>query len=456
VILVAVGRAAMDSANVGRTMLTLLALSVAMPLNVAVVAACLVYRGVRRASGSDRGRMTSSDPKTVLVSGGKMTKALQLARSFHQAGHRVVLVESDRYWFAAHRFSRAVDRFHTLPAPEHPAYVDALMDVVEREGVDVYVPVTSPVGSLCDSRAMPRLATRCEVVHVGPDLIERLDDKHVFATTATGMGLSAPKSVLVTDPADVLGFDFSGEPRQFILKSIRYDSIRRLDLTRLPCPTPAEMEAFVRSLPISPENPWVMQEFIPGTEYCTHGTFRDGRLTVHCCCASSAFQINYAHVEKPVIEDWVRRFGADLGLTGQASFDFIEADDDGRTYAIECNPRTHSAITMLYNHPGLADAYLRDFGEATVRPTATSRPTYWLYHEVWRLFCALGSPAKAIERLRVIARGKDAVLDWRDPLPFLMLHHWHVPILLLRDLRERRGWFRIDFNIGKLVQLGGD
>ena len=50
------------------------------------------------------------EPRTVLVSGGKMTKALQLARSFHRAGHRVVLVESRKYRFTGHRFSRAVDR----------------------------------------------------------------------------------------------------------------------------------------------------------------------------------------------------------------------------------------------------------------------------------------------------------------------------------------------------------
>jgi len=323
--------------------------------------------------------------------------------------------------------------------------------------VDVFVPVSSPVGSLFDAHAMPHLPARCEVIHVGPDLIEQLDDKHAFATTAAAMGLSVPASFRITDAADVLAFDFTLYPRKFILKSITYDSIRRLDLTRLPCATVAETETFVRSLPISPDNPWVMQEFIPGIEYCTHGTFRGGRLTVHCCCASSAFQVNYEQLDRPEIESWVRRFGAGLGLTGQASFDFIKADDDGRTYAIECNPRTHSAITMFYNHPALADAYLNDAGGATpVTPLTSSRPTYWFYHEVWRLMSALPSLRGAMERVRVVLRGKDAVFDWRDPLPFLMLYHWHVPILLLRDLRERRGWFRIDFNIGKLVQRGGD
>jgi hypothetical protein len=167
--------------------------------------------------------------------------------------------------------------------------------------------------------------------------------------------------------------------------------------------------------------------------------------------------VNYENDDKPEIERWVRRFGEALSLTGQASMDFIEADDDGQIYAIECNPRTHSAITLFYNHPDLAAAYLGDsIAHAPIEPLPSSRPTYWLYHELWRLVASIGSPRRFLERLRVIASGKDAVLDARDPLPFLMLHHWHIPLLLLRDLRERRGWLRIDFNIGKLVQVGGD
>jgi hypothetical protein len=43
-----------------------------------------------------------------------------------------------------------------------------------------------------------------------------------------------------------------------------------------------------------------------------------------------------------------------------------------------------------------------------------------------------------------------------DPLPFLMVHHWQIPLLLLDNLRRLKGWIRIDFNIGKLVELGGD
>ncbi len=60
------------------------------------------------------------------------------------------------------------------------------------------------------------------------------------------------------------------------------------------------------------------------------------------------------------------------------------------------------------------------------------------------------------QRLRVVRRGRDAVFDWSDPLPFLVLHHVQIPVLLLRALVAGKDWIRIDFNIGKLVEAGGD
>ena len=386
-----------------------------------------------------------------------MTKALQLARSFHSAGHRVVMIEGHKYWLVGHRFSRAVKRFYTVPDASADGYAEALLAVVRREKVDVYIPVCSPASSLYDSIAIKLLAPYCGVVHVAEAQIETLDDKYQFAKAAQAMGLLVPRSYLITDPSQVETFDFSKERRPLVLKSIKYDSVRRLDLTKLPRATPSETSAFVRSLPISAENPWVMQEFIEGTEFCTHGTFINGELRVHCCCESSSFQVNYANVRKPAIEAWVKTFGRQLNLTGQASFDFIKALDDGQTYAIECNPRTHSAITMYYNHPDLAAAYLgTSFQAEAIQPLTSSKPTYWLYHEIWKLLKGLGSLHTVKQTLLTILRGKDAVFDWQDPLPFFMLHHWHIPLLLLRDLKAQRGWIRIDFNIGKLVQAGGD
>ncbi len=219
----------------------------------------------------------------------------------------------------------------------------------------------------------------------------------------------------------------------------------RLSATLEPNPAPLrhpeETAAFVQSLPISEEKPWIMQEFIPGVEYCTHSTVRDGVLKLHCCCKSSAFQVNYENVDQPEIEQWVSRFVKELG-TGQASFDFIQAED-GTVYAIECNPRTHSAITMFYNHPGVAAAYLSQEPLAEpMQPLPDSKPTYWLYHEVWRLN-EIRSWKQLQTWARNVLRGKEAILTLHDPLPFLMVHHWQIPLLLLDNLRQLRGWVRL-------------
>lgn len=437
-----------------KTLGTLLLLLVALPFNAAAVLLALLWSRLTR---SPQPTVHPTSAKTVLLTGGKMTKALQLARSFHAAGHRVILAETHKYWLTGHRFSRAVDRFYTVPAPapNSEAYQQALLAIAKSENVDVYVPVCSPAASYYDSLAKSVLSSCCEVFHFDADATLRLDDKFAFAEQARAIGLSVPRSFKVTHPQQVLDFDFSGEARPYILKSIPYDSVRRLNLTKLPCATAEETARFVQSLPISEEKPWIMQEFIPGQEYCTHSTVRAGELRLHCCCESSAFQVNYANVDKPEILQWVSQFVGALGLTGQASFDFIQAAD-GAVYAIECNPRTHSAITMFYSHPDVAAAYLeREPLAAPLQPLPSSRPTYWLYHELWRLTDVRSLP-QLWRWFQTLWQGKDAIFSLDDPLPFLMVHHWQIPLLLLDNLRRGKGWIRIDFNIGKLVEPGGD
>lgn len=448
---------------IARTVAALAALAATAPLNAAVVAATSVSglasglaSGLTSgmASGVARRRATPDTARaatrlTVLVSGGKMTKALQLARSFHAAGHRVILVESAKYRWTGHRFSRAVARFYTVPDVTAPGYAEALRDIAIAERVDVFVPVASPAASVPDAEARHVLDDVCEVLHGDVESVRMLDDKSAFCRTAAGLGLRVPDSHRITDVRQIEEFDFP-EGRSYVLKRIAYNPVGRMDLTRLTRETPSANVEFARHLGICEDDPWILQEFVEGREYCTHGTARSGRLQVYGCCESSAFQINYAHVDKPEIEYWVRRFVEELGLTGQVSFDFIEAAD-GHAYAIECNPRTHSAITMFYDHPDVAAAYLQD-GHPMITPHPAARPTYWLYHELWRL---LAEPGRR-HRLRVLLTGKDAIFAGWDPLPFFAVHHVQLPSLLWRSLRRRGEWTRMDFNIGKLVEPGGD
>jgi len=426
-----------------RTVAALTGLAATVPLDLAAVAVVALRSGRPATEPSPR-------PRTVLLTGGKMTKSLQLARSFHLAGHRVVLAESVRYRWSGHRFSRAVDRFHIVPEPGAPGYAQALLDIVLRERVDVFVPVASPAASVHDADARSLLDKHCEVLHGDGDTVRLLDDKSRFSEYAASLGLRVPDWRRITDPSQVEEFEFP-PGREYILKRIAYDPVGRMDLTRLSADTPERNSATARSRGISEDDPFILQEFITGREYCTHGTVRDGHLQVYGCCRSSAFQVNYEMVDHPAVREWVTTFVSALGASGQLSFDFIESARDGEVYAIECNPRTHSAITMFHDHPDVAAAYLDD-GHPVIEPLAGSRPTYWTYHEAWRLLTASGRA----DRLRSILAGKDAILTGWDPLPYLLVHHLQIPSLLIDNLVRRGSWSRIDFNIGKLVENGGD
>lgn len=121
--------------------------------------------------------------------------------------------------------------------------------------MDVYVPVCSPASSLYDARAAPLLAQHCEVLHGDADTIAAVDDKHAFSVLAAGFGLPVPDAHRMTSAQQVADFDFAARKDTYILKSIAYDPVNRLDLTVLPRPTRAATAEFARSKPISPDNP---------------------------------------------------------------------------------------------------------------------------------------------------------------------------------------------------------
>jgi predicted ATP-grasp superfamily ATP-dependent carboligase len=426
---------------------TLLLLAIAFPFNLTLVACSLLWNAIRPSSSP-----STTNPQNILIAGGRMTKALLLARSFYAAGHRVILIDTEKFWHSGNQYSKSVAAFYTVPDPgrDLQSYIEALRTIAKKEQINLFIPVAIFAVLYYDMEKHP-LADLCEVCHFDAETIRMMDDKFEFIEQARSLGLSVPKSFRITSPQQVLNFDFSNEKHQYILKSIPYDSFYRLDLTRLPCATPEATAAFVNRLPISETKPWIMQEFIPGQEYCTHSTVRDGQSTLYCCCASSSFQVNYEQVDKPEIKAWIDRFLSVIPGTGQASFDFIEAED-GTAYPIECNPRTHSAITLFYNHPGVGEAYLNPEAPAQpIQPLPNSKPTYWLYHELWRL-----NEVRSLQQLQQwannIRRGQEAVFEVNDPLPFLAVHHWQIPLLLLDSLRTLKNWVRIDFNIGELIQ----
>ena len=379
-----------------------------------------------------------------------MTKCLQLARIFHANGDKVIVAETPLYKCCGTRFSNAVDSYLSIPKIQGngSAYCDALIDIASKEGVDIFVPVASPKSALFDAIAKPNFPDNVKVFHFDENIVKQLDDKHKFINMAKGFGLSVLESHYFESTEKLLAHPFS-KGKKYILKKIDYDPIYRLDLRTLPH---EGWEERVKTLPISKDDRWVLQEFIEGKEICTHTTTQNGNLDIYICSDSSPFQVNYKMLNLPKVKQWVSDFVKQLNATGQISFDFIIKDDI--IYPIECNPRTHSAITLFHNQPEAAKAYYQN-NSIKFEPDEYAGHTYWLYHELYRLVSS-----KSIKEFQTITNriwsGKEAVFNWNDPWPFWFNNHVSIPYQIIQNLRKNLPWSHIDFNIGKLVIPGGD
>ena len=435
------------------TLLVILALQLLIPLTISIVLIAFLTK-----LSSNKNNKEFVNRGTILITGGKMTKALQLARLLSKSGYKIILAEDKKYWASGHAWSNCVDSFYLLPpiSEGYSNYEKTLLSIVKQEQIDLMIPVSSPISVYRDAKLKKNIGDKLKIFHFTEDELKCLDHKYNLCTKAREIGLTSPEVHLIKSKNDLESFDFNLTKKRYILKSLVYAPVERLKRPLLPFDG---QKLYFNGLEISSERPWVLQEFVSGQEFCTHSTVHDGRILLHCCCESSEFQLRYKHVDNQAIYSWVETFVRAMNLTGQISFDFI-VNERGEVMPIECNPRTHSAITAFYNSECVADSYVISQGYQSSQigpcfPRPEARETYWLYHELWELFkCRSFKQFK--NQIKILFFGKEAILDPSDPLPFLMVYHWQIPSLLIQALKSKSPWVRIDFNIGKLVEVDGD
>jgi carbamoyl-phosphate synthase large subunit len=125
---------------------------------------------------------------TVLVTAAGAPGAARLFRALKENGERDVrLVGVDMNERAIGR--HLCDAFHLVPAGSDPGYPDALLELVEREGVDVVFPESS--------HDLQHLAARREefpvpVLVSGPETVRRSNDKAEFYALLKEIGVTTP------------------------------------------------------------------------------------------------------------------------------------------------------------------------------------------------------------------------------------------------------------------------
>lgn len=138
--------------NYVRTVGFLLLLSLLFPLNLFITLCTIIFSKLINLIKQNPSK-SNPNGKRILISGGMMTKALQLCRAFHQAGHHVILVDEEINWLTGHRWSNSVERFYIIPSAEKEpqAYINCLVNIVQKEKIDMFIPVTGPYHAHIDA-----------------------------------------------------------------------------------------------------------------------------------------------------------------------------------------------------------------------------------------------------------------------------------------------------------------
>jgi len=345
--------------------------------------------------------------KTVLLTLGRLPKALELARSFKLAGWRVVIAEP----FAWHlsRLSRdvAVSLAVTAPSVSRERYLDDLLRVAREHSVSLIVPVSEE--SMQVAALHSRLPAGVTLFAPSQETLLALHDKHAFITRAAGCGLSVPETFAATTP-EAKSLALKGA---HVVKPVFSCSGKGVKIVKTAAPLGAEDQA--------PNT--IVQQFIPGQVYSSFSIAHQGRAlisvvykgTVMSGTVSVAFE-RMTHV--PAVRAWIDAFVAKSNHSGFISFDFVEAGD-GTIYAIECNPRMTSGAH--YVHPD-------DFARAITDPDNPAPIRFKDTNLAQQFYPCLTEMQKAFFRTadyrnnrKYLLSSKDVIWQWRDPLPFLLL-----------------------------------
>ncbi|KAJ4370562.1 hypothetical protein N0V83_005083 [Neocucurbitaria cava] len=415
----------------------LLALSVVTaPISLAAVfpsIAASKLHGHRTATFSKEDknhRAAVQQRRTILVTGVSMTKGLTIARNLSQhTPHRII--GADISALSPGRFSSALAKYYRLDAPsgdDAEPYIDSILSIMRTEKVDLWISCSSVVAAVEDGQVVALAEQQAKAqgrhfhaIQFRSDVVEKFHEKDKFIDYIESLDLPVPESYRCTSPyeaLDVLMRELhSSSPRalrkqsakryqgkKFIMKPIGVDDRARANMmTLLPFSTVDATTTYIRSLNISPSNPFQLQQFIRGKEYCTHALVVRGKVRTFTCCPSLELLMHYEALPaySSLSQEMLRftqRVCEDGGseFSGHLSFDFFvegaetgtgtAEDGDGgkvvragggggevKLYPIESNPRAHTAVVLFEQTPEMADGYLSVFNNTNTTTNSNSK-----------------------------------------------------------------------------------
>ena len=342
---------------------------------------------------------------TILITIGRLPKALDFARAFRAQGWKVIVAEPFRRHLTGASNTVAFSRMTPAPSAGKAAYLEALLDIVDRDGVDLVLPLSEETMHVAHLR--DRLPAGVTLFAPPVDDLLALHDKQRFAALADGLGLTVPRTAaLGTTEAEALAM--RGD---YVVKPALSCSGRGL----------AFGLAGTSPRPASSDARQIVQQRIEGGHFSTFSIAHAGRVAttvVYCgLVMSGTVAVAFERVEHPAITAWVEDFVSRTRHTGFISFDFI-VDGEGVPFAIECNPRVTSGVHFIET---------ADLAAATLDPTAptprfrTSTRLQQFYPTLTETQGSVFDQRRFRTNIATLLTARDVTWSLRDPWPFVTM-----------------------------------
>ncbi|KAL5360417.1 hypothetical protein BJX96DRAFT_150312 [Aspergillus floccosus] len=445
-----------------------------LPLNNAILIALYIWKDVsiRLSYPSPlRPRQTALKdvhfyPKSVLITGVDTPYGLAVARAWYAQGHRVVGAGiSERGLIpSGESLSTAVAAVYHIP---HDLYASRLLDVVQREKIDIWVPCSASTTAMDDARAKEAIESRtsCVCISLGTPLARRFARQDTFYQYLQEKELPVVENHHVQS-RDTIHKILHRSPTK--VYRVRRPSAAMSDghAVILPKRTLSLTYSEVSEIQISKDRPWVMQQQSRLGEFSAELLVVGGQVqTLRVFSLKSHSVICHSRLDEGLataIHKLVARFASKAGsqMTGHLNVQLMvdeEVDANHVRYVIhiagcalgasatECLLRTTPAHTLVRGY--LAVLAPQTNGTASLCDDSHMRPLtiesadpprkYSLYQTVRdsgirRILPALYSTLQKVDKIN---DGLSNLLffwkDWRfsswDPLPWWWHTHVYQP-----------------------------
>ena len=262
------------------------------------------------------------------------------------------------------------DGYYQVPRGDDPGYADAILDICEKERVDVVVPIMS-VELETLARNREKFENAGVILSVSSlEALKIANNKLALFEYMLQNGISVPRfcpvnSVEDVDPAiEAVGLpvvfktnEGSGSRGMRIIDPGK----SRFDILFHEKPTSAyvTLQDFKETLAEGDMPPMLAMEYLPGHEYSVDLLCEKGKV-LYCLCrrglnVQTSIILDGIVEDKPQIAALCSRVAEELKLTGNIGFD-VKERADGTPVIMECNPRvtagisefTASGVNLLY------------------------------------------------------------------------------------------------------------